>query len=463
MRKIPLHWQVVISILIGITFSFIALQFGLQKFCLLYISPFGEIFINVLKLVAVPLVLFSIISGVASIGNLKTLGTLGIKTLFTYLITTMMAVSIGLVVVNIWKPGKRIEEKLRIEKRIEYEIWQKENGIKKLDSKCLSCSSKYQSLVERIQKRQGKDAQSNFVQDKIQKAKQSKTQGPLQPLVDLVPKNLILALMEMKMLQIIFFSIFMGLVLVSISSEKTKSVIHLVEGLNEVFVQMVNIIMKSMPFFVFALIVGTLTQSANNLEDLTEQLFFLAHYSGAVIVGLLFMAFVFYPTLISAFKSSLGSKKFLKGISKAQLTAFSTSSSVATLPVTMDCVHKNLNVSRNTTSFVLPIGATVNMDGTSLYQAIAVVAMAQMHMVDLAWNQQLIIVLTATLASIGAAAVPSAGLVLMIVVLESVGLNPLWISIILPVDRILDMCRTVVNVTGDATVSILMDDNEKGQ
>jgi Na+/H+-dicarboxylate symporter len=187
-----------------------------------------------------------------------------------------------------------------------------------------------------------------------------------------------------------------------------------------------------------------------------ELLQFLGRYSLVVVLGLAFMVFLFYPTLIAVLVRKLGFKQFLSGMRDAQITAFSTSSSVATLPVTMDCVKNKLGVSERTTSFVLPIGATVNMDGTSLYQAIAVVALAQFHMVELSFAQQGVIVLTATLASIGAAAVPSAGLVLMILVLESVGLNPAWIALIFPVDRILDMCRTVVNVTGDGAVSALI-------
>jgi len=207
---------------------------------------------------------------------------------------------------------------------------------------------------------------------------------------------------------------------------------------------------------------GSLVEAAGeNLDKLGEQLLFLGHYSWVVVLALFVVAFVFYPLLIRIFVKKLSIKEFLKGISKAQLTAFSTSSSMATLPVTMECVHDNLKVPKPISSFVLPIGATVNMDGTSLYQAVAVVAMAQFHMIDLDVTQQIMIVLTATLASIGAAAVPSAGLVLMIVVLESVGLNPVWIAIILPVDRILDMCRTVVNVTGDATVSAIVSASEE--
>ena len=220
---------------------------------------------------------------------------------------------------------------------------------------------------------------------------------------------------------------------------------------------MVWVVMKAMPVFVFALMAGQIVKAAGtDPENFSQLISFLIRYGLVVVLGLAIMAFVIYPLLISLFVKNMTWKKFLSGMRDAQITAFSTSSSVATLPVTMKCVEENLGVSERTTSFVLPIGATVNMDGTSLYQAIAVVALAQFHMVDLSFSQQAIIVLTATLASIGAAAIPSAGLVLMIIVLESVGLNPAWIALIFPIDRILDMCRTVVNVTGDSTVSTLV-------
>ena len=216
------------------------------------------------------------------------------------------------------------------------------------------------------------------------------------------------------------------------------------------------VIMKAMPFFVFALMAGQIVKAAGSDPDkFAELMKFYLWYGAVVVTGLLTMAFVVYPTLVKLL-TGLGFGKFLKGVKDAQITAFSTSSSVATLPITMGCLEKKLKVSKSTTSFVLPIGATVNMDGTSLYQGIAVVALAQFHMIDLSIAQQLIIVGTATVASIGAAAIPSAGLILMMVVLESVGLNPLWIAIIFPIDRILDMCRTVVNVTGDATVASIV-------
>jgi Na+/H+-dicarboxylate symporter len=249
----------------------------------------------------------------------------------------------------------------------------------------------------------------------------------------------------------------MGLVMLSLPEKTVKPVQDIVEGFNAIFVRMVELVMVTMPFFVFALMAGALVESAGqSSENFVDLLQFLMHYSLAVILGLGIMIFLTYPSAVKLLRN-ISFRDFSKSISRAQLTAFSTSSSVATLPVTMQCVHDNLKVSKNTTSFVLPIGATVNMDGTSLYQAVAVVALSQLHMVDLSLAQQLVIVSTATLASIGAAAIPSAGLVLMILVLESVGLDPTWIALIFPVDRILDMCRTVVNVTGDATVSLIVD------
>lgn len=453
----PLHWQVIIALIIGIIYAIVAVQMGWNKFTLEYIQPFGDIFIRVLKLIAVPLVLFSIITGVTSLGNIKNIGKLGAKTLGIYLLTTFFAVSLGLVLVNLFSPGSAPSDQARIEKRIEYEIWRNDNGIVALDNIDYLNDPTKKETVERVKDRLAASSVDASVQDKIEKAKASKDDGPLYPLVDLVPPNIIVALADMKMLQVIFFAVFFGIVLIMIPSDKSGPVMKLMDGLNEVFVTMVNIVMKSMPFFVFALMAGTLVKTAGeNLDNLKEQLEYLGVYSVVVLIGLLLMAFVFYPTLATIF----GKKNyltFLKNMGDAQLTAFSTSSSVATLPVTMDTVHNKHGVSEGTTSFVLPIGATVNMDGTSLYQAVAVVSLAQLHMVDLTLGQQLTIVITATLASIGAAAVPSAGLVLMIVVLESVGLNPAWIALVLPVDRILDMCRTVVNVTGDATVSILVD------
>jgi len=460
MPKLALHTQVIIGLLVGVVYAWLSIRYNWNQFTLDYVKPFGDIFINVLKLIAVPLVLFSIISGVASLGDPAKLGRLGIKTLVTYVVTTMVAVVVGLVLVNIFKPGAAVDDGLLQANRIRYELWRDASGVPALDDIHLAQDPANAALVERIQ---GEEASSNaWVSDKLNKADVNKKSGPLQPLVDVVPTNIFKALSDMSMLQIIFFSIFFGVVLVGMPKAQAAPLIRAVDSLGEVFIQMVWIIMKAMPLFVFALMAGQIVNAAGtDPEMFMELLQFLGRYSLVVVLGLGFMVFIFYPSVIGLLVRKLGFRRFMRGMRDAQITAFSTSSSVATLPVTMDCVKNKLGVSERTTSFVLPIGATVNMDGTSLYQAVAVVALAQFHMVDLTFAQQGVIVLTATLASIGAAAVPSAGLVLMILVLESVGLNPAWIALIFPVDRILDMCRTVVNVTGDGAVATLIASSEK--
>lgn len=460
MKKLALHWQIIIGLVVGTVYAFLSVRYDWNEFTLNYIQPFGDIFINLLKMIAVPLVLFSIISGVVSLKDITKLGRIGIKTLGLYLLTTMFAVTLGLTVVNITVPGKKANEKLRIENRIEYELWQKSTpGVQKLDSICLSCDAANQPIVDKVLAKMGQ-SKGDWVDDKLQKAESTKKSRPLQPLVDIVPSNIFQALSAMEMLQVIFFAILFGVVVTMLPEDKSEPIVKLMDGLGEVFVQMIWVIMKAMPFFVFALMAGQIVKAAGtDPEKFNELLSFLLRYSAAVFVGLIIMLFVVYP-LIASRLANISYLKFMRSIRDAQITAFSTSSSLATLPVTMDCMHNNIGISKSVTSFVLPIGATVNMDGTSLYQAVAVVALAQFHMVDLTVAQQLVIVLTATLASIGAAAIPSAGLVLMILVLESVGLNPAWIGLILPVDRILDMVRTAVNVTSDATVSTIIAKSE---
>ena len=452
-KGLALHWKVIIGLLLGAGYAWLSIKFGWNQFTMDWIQPIGDIFINLLKLIAVPLVLFSIISGVASLGDINKLGRIGAKTLGVYLATTMFSVLVGLTLVNIFQPGAKASDELKVKNRVSYELWRDAGGVEKLDE--LNYAEQNPEIVEEIQSTENNH--NDWVSDKLNKAENTKNSGPLQPLVDVVPKNIFTALNDMKMLQIIFFAIFFGIVATGLNEVRKKVVVDFVEAVNEVFVQMVWVVMKAMPVFVFALMAGQIVKAAGtDPENFSQLLSFLLRYGLVVVLGLAIMAFVIYPLLITLFIKNMTWKKFLSGMRDAQITAFSTSSSVATLPVTMKCVEEKLGVSERTTSFVLPIGATVNMDGTSLYQAIAVVALAQFHMVDLSFSQQAIIVLTATLASIGAAAIPSAGLVLMIIVLESVGLNPAWIALIFPIDRILDMCRTVVNVTGDSTVSTLV-------
>lgn len=462
MKKLPLHVKIIIGLILGIIYAFISSALGWNEFTINWIDPFGTIFIRLLKFIAVPLVLFSIISGVSGLSDVTKLGRLGAKTLGIYMITTVSAVAVGLLLVNLIKPGDYIDEESRIKNRIAYELWVDDtSGVKPKDNKDFLSDPKYAEAVREVTNNPAYTAPKADVSDKMAAAEETKDAPPLQFLVEMVPQNIIESIADNKlMLQVIFFAIFFGITLVLIPQDKAKPVIDFINGANEVFLKMVEVVMQAAPFFVFALLAGVIAKMADSPAEVFEIFKGLGSYSITLVIGLAFMIFVFYPLIGVLFIKKLDYRKFFRNISPAQFLAFSTSSSAATLPVTMECVEENMGVSKNISSFVLPVGATVNMDGTSLYQAVAVVFLAQMHMVDLTIAQQLTIVLTATLASIGAAAVPSAGLVMMIIVLQSVGLNPAWIAIVFPVDRILDMCRTVVNVTGDATVATLIASSE---
>ncbi|MCF8714445.1 dicarboxylate/amino acid:cation symporter [Joostella atrarenae] len=462
MKKLALHWQIIIGLVLGIIWAVLSSKLGWSQFTIDWIAPFGTIFINLLKLIAVPLVLFSIINGVSNIGDPSSLGRMGGKTLLAYLLTTVLAVSLGLVLVNVIKPGKLIDEQSRIDNRISYELWAASQNLEIKDGVNYLHDPKFLDRAERISDMSRSELKDATVKDKLNTANQAKEAGPLQPLVDIVPSNIFTSLGDNGlMLQVIFFALFFGVSLLFIPDEKSKPVEAFMDGVMEVFLKMVALIMKAAPFFVFALLAGVVSKMAgDDIGKVVEIFKGLSWYSLTVALGLSLMIFVVYPGIFKIFIRVISYFGFFKAVSPAQTLAFSTSSSAATLPVTMECVEDNLGVDKKITSFVLPIGATVNMDGTCLYQAVAVVFLAQLHMIDLTIGQQLTIVLTATLASIGSAAVPSAGLVMLIIVLQSVGLNPAWIGIILPVDRILDMMRTVVNVTGDATVCSLIAKSE---
>ncbi|MDE0771132.1 MAG: dicarboxylate/amino acid:cation symporter [Salibacteraceae bacterium] len=459
MKGMPLYVKILIGLILGAIWSFISSAMGWNQFTIDWIDPFGQIFIRLLKFIAVPLVLFSVVTGIASLNDVSKLGRMGGKTLLIYLITTVCAVSIGLLIGNVVKPGTFIDPEQRIKNRINYEYWATNNGVEILDGKYYSSDPKYATLVKEVEQKNGDELSvedRKNIEEKLKVVSKNETRGPLYFLVDMVPENIVLSISDNKlMLQVIFFAIFLGITLIMIPSKKAQPIISFFEGMSEVFLKMVDLIMKAAPIFVFALMAGVIAKMADTPAEVFEIFKSLGAYSIAVFVGLAFMVAVFYP-LIVKFVAKIGYSDFFRKISPAQFLAFSTSSSAATLPVTMECVEDNIGVSKNVSSFVLPIGATVNMDGTSMYQTIAVLFLAQLHMVDLTLAQQLTIVLTATLASIGSAAVPSAGLVMLMIVLISVGLNPAWIAIIFPVDRILDMCRTVVNVTGDATVSTII-------
>jgi Na+/H+-dicarboxylate symporter len=422
MKNLALHWKIIIGMTLGVVFGLLAITIGWDQFTSDWIKPFGTIFINLLKLIAVPLVFASLIKGVASLSDISKLSRIGSKTIALYLTSTVLAVTIGLLIVNTVQPGKYFSE----EKRIEF----KEKFATKTEAK-------------------------------MEAAAQVQDQGPLQFMVDIVPQNFLNAATDnSNMLQVIFFAILFGMAMIMLPDEKTVYVKGFFDGVNDVILQIVDMIMTMAPYGVFALLASLMVDfSDGDVRNVIELFSALGLYSLAVILGLLTMIFVVYPIILRIF-TKMNYFDFFKGIMPAQMLAFSTSSSAATLPVTMERCEDHLGVSEEISSFVLPLGATINMDGTSLYQAVAAVFIAQAFGVDLDLSQQLTIVLTATLASIGAAAVPGAGLVMLVIVLGAVGMDPEGVALIFAVDRILDMLRTVVNVTGDATVATVIASTE---
>ena len=412
MKNLALHWKILIGMALGVVFALVMTNFEFGKeFIKDWIKPFGTIFINSLKLIAIPLILAALIKGVSDLKDISKLSRMGGRTIVIYIITTDIAVSIGLVLVNIVKPGNSISDKTRTE------------------------------LVE---------GYSNNTTKYKEEATKQKESGPLQALIDLVPQNIFSAATSNRnMLQVIFFAVFFGIALILIPEDKGKTVKSFFDGLNEVILKMVDLIMLAAPYGVFALLAALIAESPS--VDLFKA---LGWYALTVLLGLALMI-VIYNIFVLVFTKKRPNF-FMKAISPAQLLAFSTSSSAATLPVTMERVTDHIGVEEEVASFVLPIGATINMDGTSLYQAVAAVFIAQAFGMDLSFGTQLGIIATATLASIGSAAVPGAGMVMLVGVLGYAGIPEAGLALIFAVDRPLDMCRTVVNVTGDASVSMLV-------
>lgn len=414
-----MHWQILIGLLLGLIYGGLVSSFAsateeFKVFTQNWILPFGTIFVNALKLIAVPLVLFSLVNGVAGLSDLSKLGSIGGRAISWYIATTIIAVTCGLLVVNLFKPWEALSA---------------------------------DAASEIIQSFSGDTA------SKLKTAEAVGDAGPLEFLINLVPQNIIQAASANgNMLQVIVFALLFGVALISIQKEKAKPVIQFFDGVNAVVLKMVDYIMYLAPIGTFALIAHVFVQNANNFGEL---LVGIGSYFLSVVAALMILGAVLYPTILAVI-AKVNPIKFLKGIGPAQLLAFSTSSSAATLPVTMDAVNNNLGVSKEVTSFVLPLGATINMDGTSCYQAVAAVFIANVMGFDLSLTDQLGIVLTATLASIGSAAVPGAGMVMLAIVLGQLGVPMEGIALILGVDRLLDMCRTVVNVTGDAMVATLI-------
>jgi proton glutamate symport protein len=410
--KIAIHWKILIGMILGLSFGFLMKNLEQKGIVIDWIKPFGTIFINLLKMIAVPLIVVSLIVGISDLKDISKLSKLGGRTIILYLFTTVTAVTIGLVLANVIQPGKYINEASR------------------------------KSLLE------------NFASDaaqKIELAETAKSKGPLQPLVEIVPDNFFRALTDnASMLQVILFVILIGIGLILIEEEKAKPVVDFFKGMNDVILKIIDIIMLGAPIGVFALMASLIVE----IPDFST-LNALVIYALTVVLGLAIMLFVLYPSLLIVF-AKYSPIQFFKAISPAQLLAFSTSSSAATLPVTMECVTEHVGVDEEVSSFVLPLGATVNMDGTSLYQSVAAVFIAQALGIELDLQTQLMIIVTATLASIGSAAVPSAGMVMLVIVLGQAGIPEAGLALIFAIDRPLDMCRTVVNVTSDATVSTIV-------
>ena len=412
MKKLALHWQILLGMVAGVVFALLMTNFSWgAEFIGDWIKPFGNIFINSLKLIAVPLILASLIKGISDLKDISKLSKMGTRTIGIYIVTTVLAVSIGLGMVNLVKPGSAISEDTRNELIASYE---------------------------------------GDASVRIADAQKQKETGPLQALEDLVPSNIFAAAGDnSNMLQVIFFAIFFGIGLILIPEETAKPVKAFFDGFNEVILKLIDLIMLMAPYGVFALLAALVVESPS--ADLFQA---LALYAATVLGGLVIMIGV-YLLIVWLFTGKTPAF-FENGMAPAQLLAFSTSSSAATLPVTMERVEEHLGVHEEVASFVLPIGATINMDGTSLYQAVAAVFIAQAFGMDLSFSAQLGIIATATLASIGSAAVPGAGMVMLVIVLAQAGIPEAGLALIFAVDRPLDMCRTTVNVTGDAAVSMIV-------
>ncbi|WP_235292976.1 dicarboxylate/amino acid:cation symporter [Portibacter lacus] len=413
--KLALHWKILIGMGLGIVFGILMSYLGYNDFVTDWISPFGTIFISLLKMIAIPLIVASLIKGISDLEDIAKFSKIGIQTIVIYVITTVIAVSIGLTVVHIINPGNAVSE----------------------------------STIADILDRNGAEADS-----KISTAAMTKDQGPLQFIEDLVPSNVFGALSDNgSMLKVIFFVVFFGICLLLIKKEHRDPLHNFFVGLNEVILKMVDLIMLYAPYGVFALLANLVVSTTN-----PDLFIALGMYALTVVLGLLLML-GFYLIIV---KTITGRSPgfFFKGIGPAQLVAFSTSSSAATLPVTMERVEEHLGVDEEVASFVCPVGATINMDGTSLYQAVAAVFIAQALGFDLSIGMIATILATSVLASIGSAAVPGAGLIMLIIVLQSINFPAdklaIGIAMVMAVDRPLDMLRTVINISGDATVSMVV-------
>lgn len=412
--SLPLYLQILIGMVLGIVIGFVALKMDNARFVQHWIVPWGQIFIRLLQMIAIPLIFVSLVKGVIGLKDISKFSRIGGKTIAIYMGTTVIAVLLGLGMGLIVKPGEMVDK-----------------------SKIAHIQESYNSAIE----------------DKAQTAQLAKEEGPLNFLNDIVPANILQSASgNSNMLQVIFFAVFFAIAALTLKHEKIRTVIDFFDGLNEIILRMIHYIIKAAPIGVTALMAGLVTDFDGDSSVFAA----LIVYTITVIIGLLILILIFYPSLVHFF-TKIGARRFIKAMYPVQLFAFTTSSSAVTLPLNMETVENELKVSRETTSFVLPIGATINMDGTSCYQTIAVLFIAQVLGIELGLQELLTIILMTVLSSIGTPSIPGGSYVVMAMVLTSVGIPAEGLALIIGVDRPLDMLRTAVNVTGDATVATIID------
>lgn len=416
MTKLALHWQIAIAIGLAVLFGIILepqsalLGVSFAAFC----EFIGSLFLNALKMVIVPLVVSSIICGVSNLGGGAGLGRLGGKTLLFYTCSSFFAIMVGLVVVNVLSPG----------------VIDGEPAGERLN---LSSPEAVADKLENVEGRGLGDVANVFLR--------------------MVPPNIVSAAAEGQMLGLICFAILFGYFMLKIAEKNRETMINFWQGVFDVMMHITLFIMKFAPIGVFGLVAKTI--AATGFDAFRP----LAVFFFAVVIALGIHTFVTMPLLLK-FLAKVNPLKHYKAMAPALLTAFSTASSSGTLPVTMECVEKNAGVSNKTTSFVLPLGATVNMDGTALYECVAAMFIAQAYGLDLTLGTQFLIVMMALLTSIGVAGIPSASLVAITIVLASVGLPAEGIGMLLVTDRILDMMRTAVNVFSDSCCAVVIAKSE---
>jgi Na+/H+-dicarboxylate symporter len=410
--KMQLYTKILIGMLAGVVLGLAAHHWGFSAIVLTYVKPLGTLFIRLISMIVVPLVFASLVVGTASLDNVRELGRIGTRTLVFYLCTTVIAISGGLLLANLLRPGQGLDLGIRAD------------------------------LVEQSQ-------------DQVKTYEETLADKPtvIDVLLDIVPRNPIRALVDGNMLQVIFFAMMFGICLALMPETEGRTVKGFFEGVNAVMIGIVHLVMRMAPYGVFALMSAVIADFGVSILQV------LLKYAMVVFVGLCLHMVVVYPVAIRLF-SRVSVLAFFKGMRPAQLIAFSSGSSSATLPVTLDCVCKTLGVPLKIGSFILPLGATINMDGTALFQGVSTVFIAQVYGMDLSLTQQVTVVLTATLASIGTSGTPGAGMVTLAIVLRSIGIPVEGIGLIFGVERILDMCRTVVNITGDACCAVVVANQE---